>query len=79
MKIPILFYVALATLLLVLLVIMVSMDAPLNRVFYITCIGEVLVVFMTYKVLRDKYSTKRTFDDFYEDHPINKEERQLRK
>lgn len=77
MKIPVLFYVALVTSLLVLLIFMVSMDMPLNWVFYITCIGEVLVVFMVYKVLRDNYSTKKTFDDFYEDHPISKEEHHL--
>jgi hypothetical protein len=28
------------------------------------------VVYMVYKVLTDTYSTTKTFDDFYEDHPI---------
>lgn len=79
MKIPVLFYIVLATILLVLLVIMVVMDMPFNRVFFMTCIGEVMVIFMVYQVLRDKYATKKSFDDFYEDHPIGKEERQLRK
>ncbi|HXJ98613.1 MAG TPA: hypothetical protein VNJ50_07175 [Gelidibacter sp.] len=79
MKIPVLFYIVLATILLVLLVIMLVMDMPFNWVFFMTCVGEVLVIFMVYKVLRDKYATKKTFDDFYEDHPIGKEERQLRK
>ena len=77
MKIPVLFYVALTTLLLVTLTIMVSMNLPLNWVFYMTCVGEVLVVFMVYKVLRDQYTTTKTFDDFYEDHPIGKEERHI--
>lgn len=77
MKIPVLFYVALTTLLLVTLTIMVSMNMPLNWVFYVTCAGEILVVFMVYKVLRDKYTTNKTFDDFYEDHPIGKEERHI--
>ncbi|MGV8813980.1 MAG: hypothetical protein ACOH2D_07705 [Gelidibacter sp.] len=79
MKIPVLLYVALATFLLVTLVIMVSMNAPLNWVFYVTCIGEASVVFMVYKVLRDKYTTNKTFKDFYEDHPIGREERHLEK
>ncbi|MEO5787432.1 hypothetical protein [Gelidibacter sp.] len=79
MKIPVLFYVALATFLLVTLVIMVSMNTPLNWVFYVTCIGEASVVFMVYKVLRDKYTTNKTFKDFYEDHPIGREERHLEK
>ena len=77
MKIPVLFYVALTTLLLVTLTIMVSMNLPLNWVFYMTCVGEVLVVLMVYKVLRDQYTTTKTFDDFYEDHPIGKEERHI--
>lgn len=77
MKIPVMFYVAITTLLLVTLTIMVTMNMPFNWVFYLTCIGQVLVVMMVYNVLRDSYTTDKTFDDFYEDHPIGKEERQL--
>lgn len=77
MKIPVMFYVAITTLLLVTLTIMVSMNMPFNWVFYLTCIGQVLVVVMVYNVLKDKYTTDKTFEDFYEDHPIGKEERQL--
>lgn len=58
---------------------MVSMNMPLNWVFYMTCIGEVMVVIMVYKVLRDKYTTSKTFEDFYEDHPIGREERHIAK
>lgn len=72
MKIPAMFYVAITTLLLVILTIMVVMDMPLNWVFYLTCVGQVLVVVMAYKVLRDNYHTDKTFEDFYEDHPIGK-------
>ncbi|MGC1630543.1 MAG: hypothetical protein WA749_00385, partial [Gelidibacter sp.] len=61
------------------LVIMVSMNESMNWVFYVTCIGEVLVILMVYKVLRDKYITKKTFKDFYEDHPIGREKRHLEK
>lgn len=77
MKIPVMFYVAVTTLLLVTLTIMVTMNMPINWVFYLTCVGEVLVVVMVYNVLRDKYVTQKTFDDYYEDHPIGKEERRL--
>lgn len=73
MKIPVMFYVAITTLLLVTLTIMVSMGMPFNWVFYVTCLGEVLVVVMVYKVLRDTYTTDKTFEDFYEDHPIGKQ------
>lgn len=70
MKIPVIFYVAITTLLLVTLSIMVSMNLPFNIIFWLTCLGQILVVVMVYKVLKDDYSTDKTFDDFYEDHPI---------
>ena len=72
MKIPVMFYVVLTTFMLVILTIMVAMDLPFNWVFYMTCLGQVLVVVMVYKVLKDDYTTDKTFEDFYEDHPIRK-------
>ncbi|MGC6432079.1 MAG: hypothetical protein ACON5F_13620 [Jejuia sp.] len=71
MKIPMMFYVALTTCLLVLLTIMVSMDMAFTWVFYTMCLGQVMVGVMVYKVLRDTYTTDKTFDNFYEDKPIN--------
>lgn len=65
------FYVAVTTFLLVTLTIMVSMDLPFNWVFYTMCLGQVLVLVMVYKVLKDNYTTDKTFDNFYEDSPIN--------
>lgn len=73
MKIPVMFYVALTTMLLLTLTIMVAMEMPFNWVFYLTCVGQVLVVVMVYKVLKDDYVTDKTFEDFYEDHPIGKQ------
>ena len=70
MKIPVMFYVAITTLLLVVITIAVAMNMPFNWVFYLTCLGQVFVIIMVYKVLRDHYTTEKTFDDFYEDHPI---------
>jgi uncharacterized membrane protein len=72
MKLPVMFYVAITTLLLVTLTIAVALEMPLNLVFYLTCLGQVLVIVMVYKVLRDNYTTTKTFEDFYEDHPISK-------
>jgi TRAP-type C4-dicarboxylate transport system permease small subunit len=72
MKIPVMFYVGFTTFLLVALTIMVAMDLPFNWVFYITCLGQVFVAVMVYKVLRDNYTTDKTFEDFYQDHPIGK-------
>ncbi len=63
-------YVAITTLLLITITIMCAMGFPFNWVFYLTVIGQILVVIMVYKVLTDKYSTNKTFKHFYEDHPI---------
>lgn len=70
MKISVLFYVVLTTFWLVVLTVMAAMGLPFNWAFYLTCLGQVLVVVMVYKVLKDKYTTDKTFDDFYEDRPI---------
>lgn len=64
------FYVFVTTLMLVTLTIMVSMNMPFNWVFYVMCLGQLFVAVMVYKVLKDKYTTTKTFDDFYEDNPI---------
>jgi hypothetical protein len=47
---------------------------PLNWVLYLTFIGQVFLLIMIYKVLKDNYPTTKTFDDFYEDHPIGEYE-----
>lgn len=49
---------------------MVSMDLPFNWVFYMTVLGQVFVVVMVYRVLRDDYQTDKTFEDFYEDYNV---------
>lgn len=71
MKIPVMFYVAITTFLLVILTIMVSMDLAFSWVFYTMCIGQIMVSVMVYKVLKDNYTTDKTFENFYEDRPIN--------
>ncbi|WP_299366746.1 hypothetical protein [Winogradskyella sp.] len=63
-------YVYITTLLLITITIMCAMDFPFNWVFYLTVIGQILVVVMVYKVLTDNYSTNKTFEHFYEDRPI---------
>ena len=61
MKIPVMFYVGLTTFLLVMLTVMVSMNMAFTWVFYTMCLGQLLVIVMVYKVLRDAYSTDKTF------------------
>ena len=71
MKIPAMFYVVFTTLLLIALTIMASINMPFKWVFYVMCLGQLFVVIMVYKVLRDKFNTDKTFENFYEDKPIN--------
>ena len=70
MRLPVMFYVIVTTLLLITVAIMVSMNFPINGIFYVTCIGQVLIVLMVYRTLTDNYTTDKTFKDFYEDNPI---------
>ena len=68
------FYVWVTTLLLITISILTSMNMPFKWVFYLVVIGQILVVLMVYRVLIDNYSTTKTFQDFYEDHPLGREE-----
>lgn len=70
MKSHAMFWVAMTTMVLIIATIMASMNFQFNWVFYITVIGQAMVVYMVYKVLTDNYKTDKTFEDFYEDYPI---------
>jgi uncharacterized membrane protein len=72
MKISAMFYVVITTLVLITLTIMVSMNLPFNWLFYTMLLGQVLVAVMVYNVLRDQYTTKKTFEDWYEDLPSDR-------
>ena len=72
MRLSAMFYVVFTTCLLVLLAVMVTMDISFGWVFYIMCFGQAMVCLMAYKVLRDRYTTHKTFDDFYQDYDINR-------
>ena len=65
------FWVVNTTITLVIVTIMVAMNLPFNWVFYVTILGQLMIVYMVYKVLTDNFVTKKTFKDFYEDHPID--------
>lgn len=69
------FYLVLTTIVLVALTVMVFYNAPFSIVFFTTVGGQLLLIFTVYKVLTDDYSTNKTFDDWYEDYPIGREER----
>jgi len=71
MKDSIAFSVGLTTTVLITVVLMSSLNFPFNWVFFVTLFGQALLVWMVYKVLTDNYSTDKTFDDFYEDAPVD--------
>ncbi len=76
MKVSTMGTVAITTIALLLLTIMAALDYPFNWVFYMTVLGQALMIYMVYRVLVDDYKTDKTFEDFYEDHPIGKEPNQ---
>lgn len=57
------------TLLLVVLTIMAQLNFPFSWMFFLTFFGQLLLIYAVYRVLTDKYTTDKTFDDWYEDHP----------
>ncbi|MCM8569300.1 hypothetical protein NE848_07910 [Gramella jeungdoensis] len=64
---------ALTTIVLVLLAVFSALGFPFPVLYFLMCFGQILLIFTVYKVLTDKYTTTKTFDDFYEDHPIRDE------
>lgn len=68
------FLLFLTTLLLITVTLFSAMDFPFAWVFYLTVLGQVLLVYTVYRVLIDEYTTDKTFEDFYEDHPIGRED-----
>jgi hypothetical protein len=72
MKISGMFLLAVTTLLLVTTTIFASLNVAFGWVFLLTVLGQVLFLFTVYKILRDDYSTDKTFADFYEDRPVQK-------
>lgn len=74
MRLPVMFYVWFTTFLLITISIMASMNMPFNWVFYTTVVGQFIIAVMVFRVLKDRYTTDKTFQDFYEDYPIGRQE-----
>ncbi|MBQ4820951.1 hypothetical protein [Aquimarina sp. MMG016] len=74
MKISAILMVIITSVMLLLVTILAVMNFSFSWVFYLTCIGQLMIIIMVYKVLKDKYTTDKTFKDFYEDHPIPKDQ-----
>jgi len=65
-------YIIVGTLLLISVTIVSALDIAFKWIFYASLFGQAFVILMVYKVLKDAYSTNKTFKNFYEDHPIGK-------
>ena len=73
MKGSAMFLVLFTTVFLFVLTALAFTNIGFRWMFILTVIGQLLVVLMVYKVLRDNYTTNKTFEDFYEDYPIGRE------
>ncbi|HKL36803.1 MAG TPA: hypothetical protein VJ899_10980 [Salegentibacter sp.] len=67
-------YLILTSILLVIITVLVYFNADFPLIFYLTFFGQFLLIYSVYRILTDKYKTERTFDDWYEDYPHNKED-----
>ena len=65
-------WVAITTMILVLVTLMASMDFAFRWVFFLTIFGQTCLIIMVLQVLKADHHSEKTFDDFYEDHPIGK-------
>jgi len=62
-------YLIATTFVLITVVIFAAMGLSFNLIFYLTVFGQILLVFSVIKILKDNYSTQKTFENFYEDFP----------
>jgi len=69
MKLTAMHWVAITTLLLITVCFTSVANFDYAWVFLLTVIGQICLVIMVFKVLKDPYTTDKTFDDFYEDRP----------
>ena len=70
MKNTAIFLVVFNTVFLFILMLLSRTPIAFHWMFYLTMIGQALVILMVYKVLTDKYTTDKTFEHFYEDYPV---------
>ncbi|GGE35290.1 hypothetical protein [Psychroflexus planctonicus] len=73
MKLSAISFLIITTFILIAVSIMAALDVSFSWVFFATVLGQIFLVYTVYKVLIDNYKTDKTFDDWYEDEPIEKE------
>lgn len=63
-------WVIFTTMLLVILTLLASLNVSFTLIFYLTVLGQAVLIAMVYKVLTDTYTTNQTFEDGYADKPL---------
>ncbi len=72
MKLNAISLLIITTLVLITVTIFAAMDFPFGWIFFLTLAGQMLLIYTVFRVLKDDYTTNKTFEDFYEDHPIDR-------
>jgi ABC-type sulfate transport system permease component len=60
------------TIYLLIFTVLSQFNTPHALMYSLFIIGHGLVIFMVYKVLRDAFTTQKTFEDWYQDHSIRR-------
>lgn len=67
-------WVGVTTFMLLIVTLLASLNFRFSWVFFATLLGQGFLILMVMRVLQSPYSTDKTFEDFYEDHPIRAQE-----
>ena len=67
-------WVGITTFVLLIVTLLASLNFHFSWVFFATVLGQGLLILMVLRVLQSPYRTDKTFEDFYEDHPIRARE-----
>lgn len=73
MRFSVTFYITITTIFLVAVAALVFYDFSYSAIFYTMVAGQAVWLLTVFKILTNNYSTKKSFDDWYEDHPIENE------
>jgi hypothetical protein len=71
MKTSVWFWIGITTAVLLITTVLATLDFSFSTIFFLTVTGQILLVYMVYRVLTDNYTTDKDFNDFYEDFPRN--------
>jgi len=69
MKISAIQWLVITTAILITLTVLAFLNFSFSLVFFIMLIGQALLIFTVFKILKEDYTTDKTFKDFYEDRP----------